>query len=291
MKMPASWRRILIVNMTVRRSLDRLPPNAPLSTQSEELRDPRMLRIRCMAWAPLLDLNDAGLLNDDLAADRMELDEEQAASHDTLAVESDDRSNFEAQSLPAEVSLTMETQLLAIANDCGHVYVVRVSSPYTTYSNVWGADMIVQCSISKSLSLASLVPQEHLDDDYINTLLPSVQISESRVIARPSLLAVAMSKRKYVEEVLWSPWRVDQSGGTIAGTLTTRREDVFSHHTCLVGVVDGLIQCRIEDTHMRPSDLQNPSPSAAVWFQSVNLNYLSTDCTEYGSTKMKYRCS
>ena len=225
-----------------------------------------------MAWAPLLDLNDAGLLNGDLAVDRMELDKDQVTSHDALTVDSVDPSDLKAQSLPAEVSLTMETQLLAIANDCGHVYVVRVSSPYTTYSNVWGADMIAQCSISKQLSLASLVPQEHLDDDYIDTILPNVQIPESRVIARPSLLAVAMSKRNYVEEVLWSPWRVDQPGGTLAGTLTTRCDDVFSHHTCLVGVVHGLIQCRIEDTHMRPSDLQNPSPSAAVWFQSVSLN-------------------
>lgn len=270
MKIPASWSRILIVNMAVHRSLELLPPNAPPETHSEKLREPRMLRIRCMAWAPLLDLNDAGLLNDDLTVNSMDLDKDQATGHDILAVNSMDHANLKAQSLPAEVSLPMETQLLAIANDCGHVYVVRVSSPYTNYSDLWSADMIAQCSIPQPLSLAPLVPQEHQDDDYITTVLPSVQISKSRIIARPSLLAMAMSKRNYVEDVLWSPWRMEQSAGMLAGTLTTRREGVFSHHTCLVGAVDGMIQCRIEDTHMRPSDLRNPSPSAAVWFQSVS---------------------
>ena len=224
-----------------------------------------------MAWAPLLDLNDTGPLDDELTVNGMELDKDQANGRDASAVDSMDHTNFKTRSLPAELSLTMENQLLAIANDCGHVYIVSVRSPYTTYSNMWGADMIAQCSIPKPLSLASLVSQGHQDDDYVNTVLPSVEISESRVIARPSLLAAAMSKRNYVEDVLWSPWRMEQPGGILAGTLTTRREGIFSHHVCLVGVVDGMIQCRIEDTYVRPSDLRNPCPGVAIWFQSVSL--------------------
>ena len=265
MKNPASWGRVFIINTTVRRSLELLPANAPSRLQSESLEKPHLLRIRCMAWAPLLDANDVRPFDDSSRVSRMEFDQDQSTGHDASTV------NLEAQSLPAEISLTMETQLLAIANDCGQVYVVRVSSPYTNYSNLWGADMIAQYSSPNPPSLASLVSQESQDDDHINTVLPSVQLSESKIVARPSLLAVAMSKRNYVEDVLWSPWRTEQSGGMLAGTLTTRREGVFSHHTCLVGVVDGMIECRFEDADMDPSDPQNPGSSAAVWFQSVRF--------------------
>ena len=271
MKIPSSWGRVLVINMSMRRSLELLPANSSSRLQSEKLKNPQMLRIRCMAWAPLLDLSDAGPLNDGPTVSPTELDKDQSTSNDASTADPMNYTILETQSLPAEVSLTMETQLLAIANDCGLVHVVRVSSPYTSYSNSWGADMIAQCSIPSPFSLASLVSQEQLDDDFITTKLPSDQISESRVIARPSLLAAAMSKRNYVEDVLWSPWETEQSGGMIAGSLSTRREGVFSHHTCLVGVIDGIIECRFEDAHIDPPDLRNPGPSAAVWFQSVSF--------------------
>ena len=291
MKIPASWGRVLVINTTVRRSLELLPANAPLRLHSTKLKEPHMRRFRCMAWAPLLDLNDARPLNDGPTVSPMEFDKDQTTSHDTSTAIPIDHTDLRSQNLPAEISLTMETQLLAIANDCGHVYVVRVRSPYTNYSNSWGTDMIAQCSVPNPLSLASLVSKEPQDDDYITPVLPSAQISETRVIARPSLLAMAMSKKKYVEEVLWSPWRMERSGGMLAGTLTAKRDGVFSHHTCLVGVVDGMIECRFEDTHLKHSDLRNSGPSAAVWFQSVSLIYCFMDYTECCSTRTKSRCS
>lgn len=258
-----SWKRVFVINNTVHQSLNLLSPSAASEKCSDKPTEHRTLRVRCVAWAPLLELNDVKSVPGGQVIDPINFNgypPETNHLNGTLKT---------AESLPAEVALTPEVQLLAIVNDCGEIYVLRINSPYTYHSNAWGADLIQQCLIPKPSKVVSSIPEKYWNEDYVSTTSFQVEHSGSQVMSRPSLFADAMAKKDYIEEVLWSTWRADRSGSTYASTLTTRRDSVIYQSTFFIKFTDGTIQCRCEDPKTRVLDLVKPSPSSSIWCQLV----------------------
>ena len=254
---------MFVINNAVHQSLNPLSPNAASETRSVKPTEHRTLRVRCMAWAPLLEMNDAKAVRGGQVIEPMNLNEYQPETdhlNGTLKA---------AESLPAEIALTPEVQLLAMANNCGDIYVLRINSPYTHHSNAWGADVIQQCLIPKPSKVFSLMPEKYRNEDYVSTTSFQVEHSGNQVMSRPSLFADAMAKKVYIEEVLWSTWRADQSGSAYAGTLTTKRDSVIYQSTFFIKFTDSIIQCRCEDPKASVLDLVKPSPSSSVWCQLV----------------------
>lgn len=254
---------MLVINNIVHQSIDLLSPNVPLETSSDNPSEHRTLRVRCMAWAPLLELDHAKSVQDGQDTDPVNYNEYQPENgHVNGALKT-------TESLPAEVALTPEVQLLAITNDCGGIYVLRINSPYTHHSNAWGADLIQQCFIPKLPKLVSLIPETYRDEDYISTASFRMENAGYQVISRPSLFADAMAKKAYIEEALWSPWKAERSGSAYTSSLTTKRDSVVHQSTFFVKFADGMIQCRCEDPKARVFDLVDASPSSSVWCQLV----------------------
>lgn len=233
----------------------------------------RALRIHCMAWAPLLDLNNAKPVGND----RTDVDEGRANGQHALKEDSESYALKIAQNLPAEIPLTPEVQLLALADDYGKAYVLRVNSPFTNHSHSWGADVLEVCSIPKPRLLTSLVTEKHQLDDYIRTTRSNVQDAESQVNPRPSLLAAAMEERDHVGDMLWSPWRVGPIRGGCSAILTTRRDGALFHSKFFVECVEGTMNCSFEDPVTRIVDPLEPNAGSTIWCQLVSLVRVSSE--------------
>lgn len=279
MTVAVSWERVFIVNWLA--SHPHPPPTStdPLSVNnSVDVEEQPLLRLRCMAWAPLLNLDDVKPPHCDHEADHMELHGDQGTKilFNGLHPTTHTTELFEAP--PDDISLTFETQLLAVVNDSGIIYIIEISSPYSGYYQSWSGNVVQHITeLETRRAAASPLDKYHIDA-YISTNMPKTQDAQVRQNIRPSLLAAAIERKVHFGSVLWGPWRINQDS-TAEATITAVRTGVASHTSLSVRFAEGDIVYQLA-SFVRVSGLLEPLSGAAIWCQVVSLPPFSSNLTK-----------
>ena len=259
MKVPASWQRVYVVNNALHYHLTLSSGHGSSWSRSEAFDERRMVRVRCMAWAPIVNLNDENPSEDQTngqAGPDFDLEHQPATySH-----------NF-----PAQVVLAEEAQLLAIANDCGGVVLLRISSPYTNKSESWGVNLIEQCSGTDTGVLPSLAPKETLQFGHGSIIVPAESDAEENHPSRPSLLATAMARRNFVEQLVWGFWASDNSKRTFAIALTMRINRGLSVSIIHIDADKGELRFHTSEPEARRIDTFEQQSGVAICCRSVGF--------------------
>ena len=270
MAAPASWERVLIINNAVQESIPSVSSSGFCSVNAfSSAEQRRMLRIRCMSWAALLDLNDATPLDENDTVDRMNHETDQQNGVHAVEVPFTAQEKRVAEAFLSEMSLKPDIQLLAVTSDCDSVSIVQVHSPHTYQSNSWGAKIVQKRPTPNLRSATATISNKHQQDDNLSGHLLETQETQFRAHYRPSLLAAGFQKRNFAEGVLWSPWRVNHSERAMEATVTTIRKYVATHTRFLVRFVKGNFTCRFADSVTKWRDLLEPVPGVLNWCQSV----------------------
>ena len=280
MAVASSWERVFIINwIACNRHLPSTLASLRCVNESVDVEEQPLLRLRCMAWAPLLNLDDVKPPRGAHEADHMELDGDQRTKTQVNGLNPPTHTTEFVETFPDEMALTLETQLLAVANDGGNIYIIEIGSTYTGHSQSWSANIVQRITdLDTRRAAAALSDEQHIDA-YISTNAFKTQNAQSRDSARPSLLAAAVERKVYVESVLWGPWRINQNS-TAEATISTIRTGVSSH-TCLsVRFAESGIAYQLADSLVRVSDLLKPLSGAAIWCQVVSLRLLSSELTK-----------
>ena len=273
MTVPESWERVSIVNHAVNSALREEKCRVGFSNGS----DLRLKRIRSAAWAPLLDIKCACRSPLTAAAvgtsDKSDRDAVHGMSGDDWSRDED--VERPASSPDARLSPGTPLQLLAVSNDCGGFYIMKVSSPSIGGPKVWEVRIVKMCSLPTHDYMIRNIPQGVPIDDVVTHGLVEHQITveqndTERLRGRPSLLAAAVSKKNFIEDICWSPWKRHINKGYESSLLTVKRNGVLSMTALQVSTEQQNIRCHCSDIKTRRRDLLQPAQRSSLWFHSVN---------------------
>ena len=232
--------------------------------------DSPLSRVQSMSWAPLLSLKGTTLSDNAYKPDNMELDGDLRAASGADKVQSGAQRTFVVEDLADDISLIPETQLLAVANDCGNIYIIEILSKYINRAQAWGGNIIQDFSTFNNQPVPIANSDTHNKDDYISSELLENHNSGVPKSRRPSLFAAAYQNNIQIDSVLWSPWRVFERNGNAEATVTTIRAGATSHTSLLVSSTHGDVEVQAAD-YERVGDALELSPSTAIWCRSVKF--------------------
>ena len=274
MTVPENWERVYIVNYAVNSALREEKFKVGFSSGS----DPRLRRLRSAAWAPLLGPRCANRRPLRVAAVETIEGGDRDVGHDMYENnrsrdEDDERVAF---SMDERLSPGTPLQLLAVANDCGGFYVMKVSSPFTDGPKVWEVRIVKMCFLPTHDYMIGNIPQGVPIDDLVSHGLVEHQSVEEQndtrtLRGRPSLLAAAVSKKNFIEDISWSPWNRHVNKGNESSLLTIKRNGVLSMTALQISTEQQNIQCHCSDIKTRKRDLLQPAQRFSLWFHNVNL--------------------
>ena len=272
MTIPESWERVCVVNHAVNAALR----HEGFRERFKSVRNLRLRRIRSAAWAPLLGLARANQRDERVANDELRSDAREAAANGVNGVYSFQDNPVMTSSGDDKLSMPTHIQLLAVANDCGGMYVLKVSSPFQHTSNAWEVTVVEMCSLPTQDDMIENIPQGIPIDDLISHEMVGHQDTEQQTNsrasnARPSLLAAAFAKKNFIEDITWSPWRRDLAGTCEKNILTVRRNGVLSQSNLHAMFGKGIIQCHFSDLMTRKRDLVEAAQRFALWLHEVYL--------------------
>ena len=167
----ASWERVYVVNNGIWESLER---KIRLKSASH-LTDPifrRLLRIRSVAWAPLL---------------------QQEPKYDDTMLKS-----------------VFKLFFLAVTTDEGSVLFLSVNSPHICSSPYWDARIIRQHNFQEDSSIArsifaTEVVEEQTESEASKRKVHTISEHE-HIYHRGSLLSVALMAKRFIDHISWGAW-------------------------------------------------------------------------------------
>ena len=271
MAISSSWERVLIVNSLVhQRSLPVAVPGVrsvnELVNKNEES---PLSRVQCISWAPVLSLKDTTLSENANGPDNMELAGDLRTASGANTVQSRAQPALAVEDVPDDMSLTPETQLLAVANDCGNIYIIEVLSKYISHSQSWGGNIVHCFCAFRTQPVPDARSEKRSSDNHTSSELLEMHNSVFSENGRPSLFAAAYRNKALIDSVLWSPWRVFEGNGNAEATVTTVRADGTSHTRLLVNSIHGDIKYQSAG-YKGVGEAPELSPSTAIWCRIVN---------------------
>lgn len=221
-----SWKRVCIINNVFEIAFRQ----EGFQSEIKNIQDQRLRRVRSVAWAPSLNIREVDIRNENLKTGGSERDGEFVT---TLSRNQTSTDCTMQGSTPYEL-LPTQYQLLAVANDRGGVYILILSSPFLNGSDGWSVEMLDMVVLPGQDEMISDAQQDGPEDESVsldNTGLldPGNQDGQEFFNSRPSLLAVALAKKIFVEDVLWSKWETDTLQCEKRSILIVRRNGIQSH--------------------------------------------------------------
>ena len=248
-----------------------LPAAAPgLHSANESVNNEKspLSRIQSMSWAPLLSLKDVKLSDNGYGPDDMPFDGDLRTASGADEVQSGSQPTLVVEDSPDDMSLIPETQLLAVANDCGNIYLIEILSSYNYRSKSWSGNIVQDYSAFDVQSVSITKTDTYDGDDYMSSELLQTHNSGLPKNRRPSLFADAYQNKSQIDSVHWSPWRVIESNGKAESTVTTIRAGATSHTSLLLSSTHGDIEFQLA-YYRRVGDALELSPSTAIWCRTV----------------------
>lgn len=273
MAISSSWERVLIVNWLVHQSA--LPAAVPgLHSDNESVNNEQspLSRVQSMSWAPLLSLKHASLPDNAYMPDNMELSDELRTASRADKIQSRAQPTLIVEDFPDDMSLVPETQLLAVAKDCGNIYIIEILSKYINRSQSWSGNAVRDFSAFDIQPVPFTNSDMHGRDDLTPSELLQTHNSGHSKHRRPSLFAAAYQNKIQIDSVLWSPWQVFEGKGNAEAIVTTICAGATSHTSLSVSSTHGDFEYRSAD-YKRVGDALELSPSTALWCRTVNLPF------------------
>lgn len=269
MATPASWERIYVVNNPIKATLSKEHFGARFTDRT----NPRLSRVRSAAWAPLLDLSHTSQRDGTTAVGVLTAG---SASHATNEVYRPGDDDMNEGSVCEWYSLPRPSQLLGIANDCGGIYIVKVSSPFVNSVTAWKITMVETCCLPTQDHMTEVTPRKLPGDDFVyQSMIEHQDVDElndtRRSTARPSLLTTALASTNFIEVISWSPWRRER--GVIRGRniITIKRNGVLSEIALLVTPEQDRIRCYFSRIRTRKRDMLEAAQRFPLWIHEVCL--------------------
>jgi len=262
MAVPESWERVCLVNDAIKAALR----EEKFKSRFKSVSSLRLRRIRSAAWAPLRDLvrfDDSGYM----------IAKEALQRHDA---HSDRKGTLEISGADNHLSLPTTQQLLAVANDCGSLYILKVCSPSTGTLNVWEAAVVEMYFVPTHGHMIENTPQVLPANGTVCHKLVEHQDIEQQKIQEalnpsPSLLAAAFDQVNFIDDVSWSPWIRDFREVTDHNMLTITRNGVLSQLNFQTNLKQDSIWCFCSDLMTRKQDILEPAQRSTLWFHKVQL--------------------
>ena len=270
MAVSSSWERVLIINSLFHQrplpvALTGIRPGNELVDNEESPSS----RVQSISWAPLLSLKDTTLSENANGPDNMELAGDLRTASGANTVQSRAQPTLFVEDVPDDMSLTPETQLLAVANDCGNIYIIEVFSQYINHSQSWGGNIVHVFSAFSTQPVADAHSETRSRDNHTSSELLEMYNPVYSKNRRPSLFAAAYRSKTIINSILWSPWRVFEGNGSAEATVTTTRAGATSHTRLLVSSTYGDIKYQSAG-YKRIGEPLELSPSTAIWCRIVN---------------------
>ena len=275
MAAPESWERVLVVNEAVEAALS----EERFKGRVNDASSPRLRRIRSAAWAPSLAFTRQ-LQGGESTSTATLLD------HGNKYADNMVNGNFSTAD-NAMVTLSTERRfllptpitLLGVTNDCGDFYILKVSSPFMNASNTWDAGLIEMGSFPTHDTIISNIPPGTSSDDLVSFTILEHQATEdvkdSRAHnTRPSLLAIMLSKKNFIEGIVWSPWKIEDPTGCKKSILTLNRGGVLFDIELTITLERGSIQCSFSLLQTKKRALAEKTRLLPLWLQEVSLPWL-----------------
>lgn len=267
MQLPDSWARVCIVNDAINIALKQ----ERFKSRFQKVNSLRLRRIRAAAWAPLFNLTVNRRGDRTHEEDTLQSIVADADPSGANGIYHSDTGTTRTSTAEHDLSLPIMKQMLAVSNDCGGIYILDIFSPFTNTQNIWDAcvlemyllpthDFMVQNNPQNTLSMTYHDLVSHQDPD---------QSSSRAFTARPSLLATALDKVNFIEEISWSPWGKDNNDFR-SSILTIKRSGVLSH-LVLQAVFEQGISVHSTNLRTRKQALLKSADRSAVWLHSVCL--------------------
>lgn len=260
MAVPESWERVCLVNDAIRAALK----EEKFKSRFRSVSSPRLCRIRSAAWAPLRDLvrvDDSGYM---IAKEDLQRNGAQSDRNGTL----------ETSGAGNHLSLPTMQQLLAVANDCGSLYILKVCSPSTSALDVWEAAVVEMYFLPTHGHMIENIPQDPSTNGMVYHKLVEHEDIEQQKIQEapkpsPSLLAAAFDEVNFISDVSWSPWTRDSHEVTDHNILTITRNGVLSQLDFETSLKQDSIWCYCSDLKTRKQDMLEPAQRSTRWFHRV----------------------
>ncbi|KAL8829016.1 MAG: hypothetical protein Q9191_002258 [Dirinaria sp. TL-2023a] len=196
-----SWKRVCIVNAAFEIAFGQ----AKFRSKIKNIRSQELRRVRSVAWAPLLSVGEDAHSNAESEKDSVERNDDASMNPD-----GDQASGKCTTQTPTSSRLVpKQYQLLAAANDCGGVYLLTLSSPFINGSNGWEVEMLEMVALPTQDNMLSDIQSGIPDDGFVSRQNPAIldpgnHTNQKSFNARPSLLALALAKKSFIEDVIWS---------------------------------------------------------------------------------------
>jgi len=263
MAVPESWERVCLVNDAIKAALR----EEKFKSRFKSVNSPRLRRIRSAAWAPSRDLvcfDDCGYM----------IAKEALQRH---SAHSDRNGTLETSGADNHLSLSTTQQLLAVANDCGSLYILKVCSPSTGTLNVWEAAVVEMYFLPTHGHMVENTPHILSANDTVYHKLVEHQDIEQQNLHQtlnpsPSLLAAAFDQVNFIDDVSWSPWIRDFREVTDHDMLTITRNGVLSQLNFQTNLKQDSIWCYCSDLMTRKQDILEPAQRSSLWFHKVQLS-------------------
>jgi len=266
MAVPESWERVCFVNNAVIAALR----EEKFKSRFKSASSPRLRRIRSAAWAPMRDLvryDDGGYM---IAKESLE---RHGAHSDRV---NGVRSDLDGAGVENYLSLPTIQQLLAVANDCGSIYILKVCSPSTNTFNAWEAAVVEMYLLPTHGHIKENTPQILAANGTVfHKLIEHQDVEQPKnpeaLNASPSLLAAAFDKVNFIDGVSWSPWIRDFRNVTDQNELTITHNGVLSQLNFQTRLKQDSIWCYCSDLMTRKQDILEPAQRSTLWFHRVQL--------------------
>lgn len=266
MAVPESWERVCLVNDAVKAALR----DEKFKSRFKSVSSLRWRRIRSAAWAPLRDLIGFDDSGDIIAKEALQRHGAHSDRHGAL----------ETSGADSHLSLPTTQQLLAVANDCGSLCILKVCSPSTSNLNVWEAAVVEMYFLPTHGHMVSnqfkkLFQAGPSDDAVYHRPVEHQDLEQQKIQegldARPSLLAAAFDQVNFIDGVSWSPWIRDLAQVADRNTLTITRNGVLSQLSFQITLKQDNIRCDCSDLMTRKQDIREPAQRSTVWLHRVQL--------------------
>ena len=282
-----SWNRVCVVNDAFQIAFQK----DKFRSRIENIRSQGLRRVRSVAWAPSLNVDGVEHRHANSEIDSIE--------HDYGAginVNGDQASvNCTTQRSASHHLLPTNYQLLAAANDLGGIYFLNLSSPFMNGSNGWEIEMLEMVALPNQDDMISDIEHDIPDDGFLSRHNPAIldsgnQNSQKALSVRPSLLAFALAKKSFVEDVLWSNWKPGTLQREERSVLTVRRSGVVSHLVIAINCSQGSVRCDLSKLLTKKRDLLERAQRSMLWSNGVSVLTCHTCVADIYSRRKTILC-
>ena len=272
-----SWKRVCIINDAFEIAFRQ----ERFQSKIENIQDQRLRRARSAAWAPSLNVREGDIRNEYFETGGVQGDGESVTTVSGNQISTD----CTMQESTLSELLPTQYQLLAVANDCGGIYILLLSSPFLNNSDEWGVEMldivVLPSQDEMILDVQQDVPEDGLVSlDNTRELDPANKVRQESSTSRPSLLALVLEKKTFFEDVLWSNWGEGTLRCEKRSVLTAKLNGIQSHLVLSIDCSQAAPRCSFLILSSRKRDRFERAQRSMLWLSAVCLLICGIDMAD-----------